>query len=384
MRDQPTKNVALLIETSRTYGRDLLDGVRRYMDRHARWSVYAELRSLDSPAPPWLADWKGDGILARSSSQEMLDTIRDLNVPSVELRATRLKHTFPFVGVDNTALGQLAAEHLLDKGLRHFGVYALTTESFFEERRDSFVAAIDARGFSCAHITQEPGREQPSEWSRQQAALVDWVRTLPKPCGVMACTDQLGFWLLEACRAAGVAVPEEVAVLGVENDDTLASISSPPLSSVRLNGATIGYEAAALLDRMMNGEAAPAEPVLIAPKTLVARQSTDVVAVDDPELAAALRFIRENAVEGIRIPDVLEHVSLSRSSLERRMKQTLGRSPREEIERVKLEHARRLIESTDFTLAEIALRSGFEQPQRFSERFRAVHGVSPSEWKAGG
>lgn len=375
------KHVALLIETSRTYGRDLLDGVRRYMAEHARWSVFAELRSLESPPPPWLASWQGDGILTRSGSQAVIDAVAAVGVPTVELRATRLQHSFPFVGVDNESLGRIAAQHLIDRGFRRFAVYELTAEAFFEERRDSFVAAVESAGFTCEHFAQRGGRERPQQWNRQQRDLVTWVQRLPKPCGVMACTDQLGFWLLEACREAKVSVPEEVAVLGVENDDTLASISSPPLSSVRLNGSKIGYEAAAQLDAMMSGQSPKTSPTLIAPTTIVSRQSTDVVAVDDPELAAALRYIREHATDGIGVGEVVRVVTISRSSLERRMRQAIGRTPRQEIERVRLDCAQRLLEATDLPLIDVAIRSGFEHAQRLSERFREVYGMPPGQWR---
>ena len=374
--------VALLIETSRAYGRDLLDGVRRYMAEHTRWSVFAELRSLDSPPPPWLARWAGDGILSRSGSPAMRQAVAATGLPTVELRAQRTGSGPPFVGVDNAALGRLAARHLLDRGFRKFGVYGLTAEPFFEQRRESFAQAVGKAGYVCRHVMQPGGRERPRQWDRQQQELVEWVRSLPKPCGVMACTDQLGFWLLEACRTAGVDVPTEVAVLGVENDETLTAVSTPPLSSVRLGGSRVGYAAAELLDRLMRGERPPADPMLFAPTTVATRQSTDVVAVDDPELAAALRIIRERAVEGIDVADVLRAVAISRRSLERRMQAAIGRTPRQEIERVRLDQAARLLTETDLPLVEIARRIGYEHPQRLSERFASVYGVPPGRWRA--
>lgn len=351
------------------------------MAEHDRWSVFAELRSLESAAPSWLASWKGDGILTRSGSPEMLAAVAHAGVPTVELRATRTPYVFPFVGVDNVALGQLAAEHLVDRGFKHFGVFELSTESFFEERRDSFVEAVQTAGHQCAHFVQEPGREQPRQWERQQSALQQWVKKLPKPCGILACTDQLGFWLLEACREANVSVPENVAVLGVENDDTLASISSPPLSSVRLGGSRIGHKAASILDDMMNGGQPPSEPTLIAPTSIVSRQSTDIVAVEDASLATALRYIRLNATKSATVTDVVREAAVSRSHLERLMKQHIGRTPRQEIERVRMERACTLLEDTDLTLADVAVRSGYENAQRLCERFRKMFGVTPGRWR---
>lgn len=375
------RRVALLIETSRAYGRELLDGVRRHMGEGITpWSVFAELRSLRTPLPPWLRDWDGDGILTRSGSPAMAEAVAATGLPAVELRSSRTDHGLPFVGVDNRALAELAAAHFLDRGFRHFGVYGLTTESFFEQRRDRFIEVVADRGFDCATQMQR-GRERPREWDRQQSALVEWVRTLPKPCGVMACTDQLGFWLLEACRVAGVGVPDEVAVLGVENDETLAAISTPPLSSVRLPGSRVGRRAAELLDALMNGGSPPPGPILLPPTQIATRQSTDVVAVDDPDLAAALRVIRERATDGISVGDVLSEVAISRRLLERKMRAAIGRTPRQEIERVRLERAKTLLVATDLSLAAIAVRCGYEHPQRLSERFAARFGQPPGAWR---
>lgn len=197
----------------------------------------------------------------------------------------------------------------------------------------------------------------------------------------MACTDQLGFWLLDACAQAGVPVPEEAAIVGAENDETLCTISRPPLSSVPFNAERVGYEAAALLGRMMNGEPPPTEPLLIEPLDIVTRQSSDIVAIDDREIAAAVRFIRNNACTGIGVRDVLRAVPVSRTALERRMRQTLGRSPKAETTRVQLERVRSLLTGTDLTHAAIAERAGFRYPQHMCSLFRQTFGLTPGEFR---
>ncbi len=247
------RRVAVLIETSRTYGRELLNGVRRYVTEHGPWSIFAEIRDLESKPPTWLRDWDGDGILTRTATQAMADAVQAVRVPTVELRATKLKHPFPFVGMDNTAIGKMCAEYLMERGYHHFGVYELTTEQFFEERSRSFADHLQEAGFECRVFRQSANRRKAMKWEKQQSLLVDWLRDLPKPIGILACTDQLGFWLLDACARAELHVPEQVAVLGVENDETLCSMSNPPLSSVRLGGERVGYEATAMLDRWISG-----------------------------------------------------------------------------------------------------------------------------------
>ena len=374
-------HVALLIETSRSYGRGLLLGVRRYLSEHGPWSVYLEPRALESQAPPWLRGWKGDGILSRTGSAALARRLRATSVPVVELRSRRLLPRAPWLGVDNRALGGLVASHLLDRGFRHFGLLALRSEDFFRERCENFVSTLRDRGFPCAVLQAPPRAEHPTRWEAQQRELVRWARGLPKPAGVMACTDQLGFWLLDACTRAGIAVPEEVAVVGVENDEALCSMSRPPLSSVALPTERIGYEAARILDRLMRGLSVPQTRIAIEPLGVVARQSSDIVAVGDPRLAAALRHIREHACEGIGVDDVLRAAPMSRSSLERGLRKLLGRSPHDELLRVRLDHAKRLLVETDLKLSAVAQRSGFRHVQRLCERFREAFGETAGRYR---
>ncbi len=370
-------HVALLIETSRSYGRGVLVGVRRYLSEHGPWSAYLETRSLESQGPTWLRGWKGDGILSRTGSAALARRLRATSVPVVELRSSRLLPRAPWVGVDNRALGEMVATHLLDRGFRSFGLLALGGEDFFRERCENFVSTLKDRGFRCDVLPAPRG-----PWEVQQRDLVRWVRGLPRPAGVMACTDQLGFWLLDACTRAGIAVPEEIAVVGVENDEALCAMSRPPLSSVALPTERIGYEAARILDRLMRGRSVPKTRLSIEPLGVVARQSSDVVAVGDPRLASALRHIREHACAGIGVDDVLRAAPMSRSSLERGLRRVLGRSPHDELLRVRLDAAKRLLAETDLKLSAVAQRSGFRHVQRLCERFRAQFGETPGRYRA--
>lgn len=374
-------HVALLIETTRSYGRDLLRGIRRYISEHGPWSVFMELRALESGAPPWLRSWKGQGIITRTGSQKMADAIRRTRLPVVEVRATKLRHPFPFIGADNHAIGRMVAEHLLERGYNKFAVYSLDTEVFFEERIRAFTRMALDHGYFVVNSPPHVRGERPQSWERHQAQLVRWLRALPKPIGIFACTDQLGFWLLDAAKRAGVAVPEEVAVVGVENDLSLCAMSTPPLSSVQLPGLSVGYAAAELLDKLMRGAKPPKKPILIPPLEIVTRQSSDIVAIEDQAVAQAVRFIREHAAEPIDVEEVLDHVPLSRSSLERRMRAAIGRSPKAEILRVRLALIRRLLVETDLSLEAIARRAGFRHPQYLSMIFRRETGRTPGAFR---
>ena len=222
-------------------------------------------------------------------------------------------------------------------------------------------------------------------WEQQgqddQAALVRWLQQLPTPVAVMACNSIRGQEVLSACRRLGRAVPEQVAVMGVDSDEIICELSDPPLSSVVLNAVRTGYEAAAWLDRLMAGEAAPDSPVLIAPTGVAPRRSTDIVAVDDPHVAAALRYIRDHACEDIALQDVLQSVHLSRASLHRHFNAALGRSPKAEILRVRLERAKQLLAETELPLYEIASRTGFRNPEHFSYLFKSKSGQTPGQFR---
>jgi len=225
-------HVALVIKTARSYGRGLLRGVRRYNAEHGPWSVYMELRALDSRPPSWLKHWRGDGILVRTGDKAITDAVNAAALPTVELRSSRLMKGLPFVGADNQTIGQLVMEHFLERGFRHFGVYGMDSEDYFKERCDNFMDEVMKAGYECFVYRQHGRREKPADWERQQQDVSNWAMSLPKPIGVMACTDQLGFWFLDACRRADISVPEEVAVVGCENDESLTTMSAPPLSSV--------------------------------------------------------------------------------------------------------------------------------------------------------
>lgn len=375
------KRVALLIETSRAYGRELLRGVRKYVTEHGPWSIFAEIRDLESKPPAWLRDWDGDGILTRTATQAMADAIQAVKVPTIELRATKLNHRFPFVGMNNTAVGKMCANYLMERGHQHFGVYELTTEQFFIERSQSFASKIQEHGFECHVFRQSANREKPQQWEKQQGLLVEWLKRLPKPIAILACTDQLGFWLLDACSRAELLVPEQVAVLGVENDETLCTMSTPSLSSVRLGGERVGYQAAALLDQWIKGKKPPKLPTLFPPVVIETRRSTDIFAISDPLLAQALRLVRDKACDGIRVDDILDAIPLSRSSLERGFREVIGRSPNMELHRIKLQRASELLAMTDLTLDEIASKTSFAHKHYLASSFRKLYGMTPGEYR---
>jgi len=375
------REVAVLVDTSRSYGRDIVRGIRSYVAEHGPWSLYLEPRDLRSSFPDWLKKWRGDGILSRTVDEAMLRQLKATKLPVIELRTTVLKHPFPFVGIDNSVIGSRVAQHFRNRGFQRFACALDVSEAFFIERSERFIEAVRGLGFDCP-LFQSKG----SHWEQHQRDLVAWLHDLPKPVGVFAVNDQLGFWVLDAARRAGIAVPEELAVVGAENDHMLCETASPPLSSVRLRGQAVGHDAARLLDEWMSGRYVPkpGEKHLHAPGDIVTRQSSDIVAVEDAHISAALRFIRQHATEKIDVTRVAREAALSRTVLERRMKSLIGRSPGEEISRLRFAAVEKLLTQTNLTLDAIAERCGFNHPQYMAEAFRKRKGITPGEFRKRG
>lgn len=377
-------HIALLIETSREYARGLLRGVARYHHENGPWSIYFVPHGLDEPPPTWLKHWKGDGILCRINSQRMARAVLATGVPAVDVRGALPDSPVPFVGLDNRPIARLAYDHLHQCGLKNFGFCGRPRGENPPQdfRCDYFVELVEQNGQPCDVFPGPNVGARKQSWEREQEDLARWLKKLKKPVGVLASNDDRGHQVLDACRRAGVSVPHEVAVLGVDNDANLCNLCTPPLSSIDTNASLVGYEAAALLVRMMEGAKSPKEPVLIgSPKGLVRRQSTDILAIEDAELAKALRFIRENACNGIQVSDVIAQTKHSPSTLERRIKALFGRSLKSEITRVRLDSAKLLLQETNLKVSQIAARSGFNEAKYFCEVFHNVEGVTPTAYR---
>lgn len=379
MRPSRRRQVALLIETSNAYARGLLQGVVHYIREHQPWSFHLIEQGRGDDPPAWLERWHGDGIIARIETPRIAQAVIRAGVPAVDMSAARLVPALPWVETDDEAIAQLAAGHLLERGFKHFGFCGDGRFNWSVWREKHFRARIESARY---RVESYRPRAAGGDLTTQVEDIRRWLQELPKPVGIMACYDIRGQQVLDACRAAGLAVPGEVAVIGVDNDELLCDLASPPLSSVIPNAHRAGYEAAALLDRMMAGKRVSDTARLIAPRGVAARQSTDVLAVDDRDVARAVQFIREEACTGINVSDVLRVVPLSRRVLEQRFQRLLGRTPREEILHVRLNRVRQLLAETKLSLYQIAERTGFEHVEYLSVVFKRETGRTPSKYRA--
>ena len=384
------RRVALLIESSRGYGRGLLHGIAEYLRSRGPWTLSFERHGLYQRVPAWMRDWHGDGIIARVENRGLATAIHRLRVPSVDLRGRLRDLPMPAILTDDAAGTRLAAEHLLERGFRRFAYCGFAGLSYSAERLRVFSETVQAAGYPCAtYLPPARCRRGDTEQVDQQALayekdLARWLRTLPRPVGVMAGNDARGQQILNACRDLGIAVPDELAVVGVDNDEVLCELCHPPLSSVAPNTRKIGYEAAALLDRLMAGEPPPTEPIYILPLGVVARQSTDILSFEDRAITAAVRFIREHACEGITLEDVLARVPVSWGTLERQFHKILGHTPKAEMVRVQLDRVKQLLVETRLSLKEIAARAGFRHPEYMCALFKSKTGKTPGQYRAQG
>jgi LacI family transcriptional regulator len=371
------RKVALLIETDRPYGRGLLSGVARYTRLHGPWSFYVAWGTMQQTMPP-LTKWGCEGIIARVDGAAMGKKVAALEVPAIVLGYNAMPGQVR-LGTRSENEGVMAAEHLLDRGFRHFAFCGLS-EQFSLERQRGFTDRL-AGEKHVVHIYQHRRGGQKRWWSGEEGHMAAWLAGLPKPLGVFASNDDLGRRVLEASRAAGIAVPDSVAVLGVDNDEILCNLCNPPLSSIELSVEKAGFEAAAMLDRMMAGQSPECWEIIVEPMGVITRQSTDVLAIDDQDVALAVRFIRENAARPINVSDLLEAIPVARRTLECRFRNVLGRSLHAEILRAHVERAKMLLAATDKPISWVAENAGFATPGYMAEAFYRATGQKPTAYR---
>jgi LacI family transcriptional regulator len=375
------KTIALLVETSNDYARGLLHGVVSYVREHRPWSTYLAEHGRGDAPPTWLASWKGDGIIARIENARIAKAVKASRLPVVDLSAANLIPGTPFVETDDAAIAKSAFEHLRERGFKHFAYCGDDQYNWSKWRGNHFQSLVRQSGSEPHVLSSNVGHRTNDGWIDQMARLAAWISALPKPIGIMACFDIVGRQVLEACRLVHAVVPDQVAVVGVDNDELLCELADPPLSSVAPDAHRTGYLAAEILDRLMSGKKAPASQNLIEPLGIIVRESSDVLAIEDKDISQAIRFIRLHACEGINVSDVLADVPMSRRIMEARFKKLIGRTPHDEIDRVRLNRVKELLRETDLVMSEIAARSGYEHVEYLSVVFKKKMGLPPGEYR---
>ena len=365
--------VAVLVPSSISYTRGALCGIGRYARLHGGWRLrldvtpaVKDLRILGPSRP--------DGIIAFATHSAWVSPLVGMNIPVVNVSSQLRIDLFPQVRPHGQAIGRKVAEYFLGKGFRHLAYAGVAHHWYSQERLEGFVAAGRQGG-------AEPEVLQTAQGDDRRR-LSEWLGALVRPVAVMACNDFRGSLVLETCRQLGLHVPDDVTVVGVDDDPVLCEFSNPTLSSVDVRAEQVGARAARLLERMMAGGSVDGMEHRIEPGEVVTRQSSDTLAVSDPDVAEALRYIRANAHRPIGVPDVLRHVSVGRRALEVRFRRRLGSTPAREIQRAHVERARHLLVESDKPLAEVAAESGFAGAARLSEAMRRLTGTTPGAYRS--
>jgi LacI family transcriptional regulator len=368
----------LFVAEHGSYTREVWSGLCLHLRERAGWLVETAGAWLGAVARTKLDQFDGDGVIYAGARSEGNDwsAAAACELPLVYVQARGREVPTPSVLIDECAVGALAAAHLADKGLRRFAYYGQAGEYYSLKRWEGFRDTLVAMGLDepVYHAPETPGETT-------VAAAGDWLASLDKPVGVFGSFSGWAMQLLHAARERGIAVPEQAAVIGGGDVEMLCEAMAPPLTSVDLGGRRVGYQAARLLDAMIDGAEAPAEPILLPPVGVVQRQSTELLAVDDELVIQAAAIIQRRVGEGLVVDELLDELAVSRRTLENRCSTALGATPGAMIRKARMDLAERLLAQTDLSLAEVAKRSGFTRQNRLSVAFRRELGMTPSAYR---
>jgi LacI family transcriptional regulator len=325
-----------------------------------------------------IKDLNPDGILMREPPD--MNKIIKMNIPTVTFPYSQ--ETFPNIvnaAVDHMAVGEMAAKHFLDRGFRHFTYIGFEDWWWSLRRKEGFSRKLRESGYKINNYTSLS--KVKLKWSDELPQIADWIKSLPKPLAVMACNDDRGELVIEACKVANIPVPEAVSVIGVDNDQLVCDLCNPPLSSISLSLESSGYEAANLLDQLMSRKLKKSHNIVITPTHVVTRRSTDTLAIDDKEVAAAVGFIKKNIKKNLCVSDVVDNVTLSRRVLEKRFRKLLNRSIHVEIKKNRVRLMEQMLYDNNMSIMDIARELHFDDITHFSRYFRKEKGLSPNKYR---
>ncbi len=379
-------NVILLIDRETDYGRGLLQGITQYATVHGPWMPYTGpvfYRESRQSIVQWMQDLGADGIIARAADPKLVNAISLLGIPAIISGTWERVSNMHVIISDHASIGHMAAEYFLDRGFRRFAFCGFQDTYWSQERYEAFSSSVAQAGFAVDSY-RHPESAHRHIGQDECPDLSAWLASLPKPIGLMTCNDDRSQHIAMACKMSGIQIPDEVAVLGVDNDELVCNLSYPRLSSIALDTKKAGYEAAVLLDRLMTGQSSNhgSQQLVIHPLYVVTRQSTDILAVEDPEVAAAIRFIREHHAATLQINDIAEAAGLSCRTLQYRFRRLLGCSVRDQIKRTRIDQATHLLMDTNLSIAEIARTLGYPYVRSMTRWFKQEVGMSPLAYRS--
>jgi LacI family transcriptional regulator len=375
-------NVLLVFITRILETREMLEGIAHFARAHHPWEIFLDDEGRAETDLAWVRSQRWDGVISRHTTPALADACRAMRIPLVDMNDSPVLPGVPKIRPDNAAIGHLGAEHFIERGFHDMAFSGWSNAPWSTERRNGFLEAASlARARTYTLDVEYPGDVRPDWDARQIGVLANWLRSLPKPCAVMACNDLRAVQIMAAARAAGLLVPEDLAVLGANNDVIRCELAYPPLSSVAPDSYQTGYCAAELLDRLMAAPGAASDDLRIEPQGVTVRRSSDVLAISDRIVAQALSVIHENACGGLSVDDLLKRVPASRSQIEKKFRKAIGRSPQAEIRRVQVAKIRQLLAETEFPLKRIAELAGFEHTEYMCVVFKRLTGTSPGAYR---
>jgi LacI family transcriptional regulator len=377
--------IILMTDFSEEYSKSLLRGIAQYAKEKNSW-VFCRMptsyrETIGSKGIlKWAKEWGADGIIGQFDNETDAAFIAKAGIPVIAQDFKERFKNIPNISGAYYDTGKMGAEYLLKKGFKHFAFYGFSNIVWSRERAEGFEDALEEKGFPVHYFENKKARSR-ELWYYKTSPLSKWLKSLPKPVAIMACDDNQGQHITQACRFAGLRIPEEVAVLGVDNDEMICNLSDPPLSSIKLDAEKGGYEAAALLDKMIRKKVKKVTNILVEPIQVVTRHSTDIYATPDVHIASTLRYIHQNIDTGLNVDQILKQIPLSRRSLEKRFQQITGSPVYKYIYQLRVEKfAQKLIE-TDKSVFEIALDLGLEDSKNISRTFKKVKGCTPLEYR---
>lgn len=377
--------VILLIEKSRAFGRSLLHGIVQYSNLHGPWLFYMEpeinKKTREKPYK-WIKDLDADGIIGYTWDKDLIKTIMDSGLPAMVRGIEEPTNNVFRLVTDQMAVSRTAANYFLERGFKRFAYCGYDDMLWSVQRGENFGKILEDFGFKCFFYHQ-PRAKRLRTADKEQAIIAEWIESLPKPVAIMAGNDDRSQDVLAACKIADLDVPTQVAILGVDNDELVCNLSYPQLSSVSLSTQRAGYEAARVLHKLMGGqEITEAERELpILPLHVVTRQSTDITAIEDRQIAEAVNFIRTHSKELIQVGDVAEAVGLSRRTLEQRFRKVLKHSVHEEIAYTRVNQMAAMLTDTNLPISQIARLLGYPYANNISRYFKQLKGMSPSTYR---
>ena len=383
MKERP--RVALVMRPRFEENLNILRYLARFKRYHGDWYVYVDDQGVGARDPEWLLSQGWDGLICKEGADDLFRLARERGIACVDLSDDSTQRDgCPKIRPNNPAIGHLAAEHFIERGYQHFGFCGFENEDWSKERGEGFVEALDLAGKACSVMeTDYPGFSAPAWSFAEETEVGKWLATLPKPVGIFSCNDLRAVNLANACFRSGIKVPEEVALIGTNNDTLRCELSTPPLSSIPVDASEYARLAGETLDEMLStGSHALVRPErLVDPMDVVTRLSTNALAIEDSSIAMALNIIRERACKGLTVEEVAKRAHISRSLLEKRFRVHVGRSPQVEIRATQVLRIKKLLAESEHSLAVIAEMTGFKHPEYMSVVFKRLTGETPSAYR---